>query len=303
MHNGHDHAPSAQGDRRLLAVSLALILAFMAVEVVFAVVASSLALLADAGHMLTDAAALGLALVAAWAAKLPARGRWTFGFGRAEILAAQANGITLALIGVWILFESIRRILEPPEVRGGVVSVVALAGIAVNLGVLALLSRARRDSLNIRGAYLHIATDLAAFAGTAVAGGLILFTGWDRFDPIASLLVGGLMFLASYTLLKESGRIFLEAAPEAAPPAEVGQAIAEHPGVVETHDLHVWTVTSGFPALSAHVLVEPGGDCHRIRLELEGLLQERFGLDHTTLQVEHVGVESGLEIARRARPG
>jgi cobalt-zinc-cadmium efflux system protein len=303
MQHGHDHGPAADADRRLLTVSLALILAFMVVEVVFAVVSSSLALLADAGHMLTDAAALGLALLAAWAAKLPARGRWTFGFGRAEILAAQTNGVTLALIGVWILFEGIRRLLEPPEVRGGVVSIVALAGIAVNLGVLALLSRARRDSLNVRGAYLHIATDLAAFAGTALAGGLILLTGWDRFDPVASLLVAGLMFLASYTLLKESGRIFLEAAPESAPPADVGRAIAEHPGVVETHDLHVWTVTSGFPALSAHVLVEPGGDCHRIRLELENLLRKRFGLDHTTLQVEHVGVQSGLEIARRARPG
>jgi cation diffusion facilitator family transporter len=166
------------------------------------------------------------------------------------------------------------------DVRGGVVSIVALAGIVVNLAVLALLSSARRDSLNIRGAYLHIATDLAAFAGTAVAGGLILLTGWDRFDPVASLLVAGLMFLASYTLLKESGRIFLEAAPESAPPAHVGRAIAGHPGVVEVHDLHVWTVTSGFPALSAHVLVEPGADCHRIRLELES--QSASGSDSTT---------------------
>lgn len=303
MHHGHDHGPAPEDDRRLLAVSLALILAFMVAEVVFAVISSSLALLADAGHMLTDAAALGLALFAAWAVKLPARGRWTFGFGRVEILAAQANGITLVLIGVWILFEGVRRLVEPPDVHGGVVSIVALTGIAVNLAVLALLSRARRDSLNVRGAYLHIATDLAAFAGTALAGGLILLTGWDRFDPVTSLLVAGLMFLAGYSLLKESGRIFLEAAPESAPPADVGRALAGHPGVVEAHDVHVWTVTSGFPALSAHVLVEPRGDCHRIRLELESLLRERFGLDHTTLQVEHVGVQSGLEIARRGRPG
>jgi cobalt-zinc-cadmium efflux system protein len=294
--HGHGHAHGAGGDRKLLALSLGLILAFMAAEVVFGILADSLALLADAGHMLTDAAALALALLAAWAASLPARGRWTFGFGRAEILAAQANGITLVLVGLAILIEGIRRLVDPPEVEGGVVAVVALAGVAVNLAVLGILARATRESLNVRGAYLHIATDLAAFVGTAVAGGLILLTGWDRFDPVTSILVAGLMFAAAYELLKESGRIFLEAAPESAPPAEVGEAIVAHPGVVEAHDVHVWTVTSGFPTLSAHVLVDPGADCHRIRLELERMLRERFEIDHTTLQVEHVGVARGLEI-------
>ena len=179
-----------------------------------------------------------------------------------------------------------------------VVTVVALGGIAVNLIVLWFLSRARRQSLNVRGAYLHITTDLAAFAGTVVAGVLILLTGWDRFDPIASLVVVGLMFYASIELLRESGRIFLEGAPSSAPPTEVGEALAKHPGVVEAHDLHVWTVTSGFPSLSAHVLVQPGADCHRIRLELERMLRERFRIDHSTLQVEHVGAETGLEIRR-----
>jgi cobalt-zinc-cadmium efflux system protein len=297
----HDHHHGVR-DRRLLALALALILAFMAVEVVFGILADSLALLADAGHMLTDAAALALALVAAWAASLPARGRFTFGFARAEILAAQANGITLVLIGVWILYEAVRRLIEPPEVQAGIVTVVALGGIAVNLVVLWFLSRARRQSLNVRGAYLHITTDLAAFAGTVVAGVLILVTGWDRFDPIASLVVVGLMFYASIELLRESGRIFLEGAPSSAPPAEVGEALAKHPGVVEAHDLHVWTVTSGFPSLSAHVLVQPGADCHRIRLELEGMLRERFRIDHSTLQVEHVGAETGLEIRRSGAP-
>jgi cobalt-zinc-cadmium efflux system protein len=292
-HHGH-----GEHDRRLLGVSLALILAFMAAEVVFGILADSLALLADAGHMLTDAAALALALVAAWAASLPARGRFTFGFARAEILAAQANGITLVLIGLWILYEAVRRLIEPPEVQAGVVTIVALGGVAVNLIVLWLLSRARRQSLNVRGAYVHITTDLAAFAGTVVAGVLILLTGWDRFDPIASLVVVGLMFQASVGLLRESGRIFLEGAPASAPPRDVGEALARHPHVVEAHDLHVWTVTSGFPALSAHVLVEPGADCHRIRLELEGMLRDRFGIDHSTLQVEHVGAQSGLEISR-----
>jgi cobalt-zinc-cadmium efflux system protein len=293
----HDHGHGVH-DRRLLGVSLALIVAFMTAEVVFGILADSLALLADAGHMLTDAAALALALVAAWAASLPARDRFTFGFARAEILAAQANGITLVLIGLWILYEAVRRLIEPPEVQAGVVTIVALVGIGVNLVVLWLLSRARRQSLNVRGAYLHITTDLAAFVGTVVAGVLILLTGWDRFDPIASLVVVGLMLYASVGLLRESGRIFLEGAPSSAPPREVGDALAGHAGVVEAHDLHVWTVTSGFPALSAHVLVQPGADCHRIRLELERMLRERFGIDHSTLQVEHVGAQSGLEISR-----
>jgi cobalt-zinc-cadmium efflux system protein len=293
----HVHA-DARSDRRILALSLGLLLAFMVVEVVLGILASSLALLADAGHMLTDAAALGLALFAAWAASLPARGRWTFGFARAEILAAQANGITLVVISLLIVYSAIRRLVDPPEVEGVVVTVVALAGIAVNLVVLGLLARARRQSLNVRGAYLHIATDLAAFVGTAFAGVLILATGWDRFDPLASLFVAALMLAASVTLLRESGRIFLEGAPASASPEDVGPAIVEHAGVVETHDLHVWTVTSGFPALSAHVLVDPGADCHAIRLELETMLHERFGIDHTTLQVEHVAPASGLEISR-----
>ncbi len=304
MHSHPDHtAVSETADRRLLALSLALLLGFMVAEVVFGIVARSLALLADAGHMLTDAAALGLALVAASLAARPAGGRWTFGFGRVEILAAQINGLTLLLFGVWIVYEAIRRLLEPPEVDAGVVAVVAVVGILVNLAVVALLSRARRQSLNVRGAYLHIATDLAAFVGTGVAAVLILLTGWNRLDPIASLLVAGLMFAAAWTLLRESGRIFLEGAPASAAPADVGPAIVGHQGVVETHDLHVWTVTDGFPALSAHVLVQPGADCHRIRLELEALLHERFGIDHTTLQVEHVGTDRGLEITRSGSRG
>lgn len=303
MAHTHVHAhgrPAGVRDRRLLALSLALILAFMAAEVAAGIVASSLALLADAGHMLTDALALGLALFASWAAGRPPRGRWTFGFGRAEILAAQANGITLVLIAVWILYEAARRLASPPEVDAGLVGVVAAVGIVVNLVVVALLVRAGRESLNVRGAFLHIATDLAAFVGTGAAALLIIITGWQRFDPAASLLVAGLMLWAAWSLLKESGRIFLEGAPPSAPPREVGAAIAAHPGVREAHDLHVWTVTSGFPALSAHVLVDPGADCHRIRLELERMVGERFGIDHTTLQVDHVGQASGLAIRHRA---
>jgi cobalt-zinc-cadmium efflux system protein len=301
VHDRHRHdrfADSGAGDRRLLAVSLVLIGGLMAAELAVGIVADSLALLADAGHLLTDAAALALALTASWGAAKPPRGRWTFGFKRGEILAAQLNGLTLLLIAIVVTVEAVRRLVDPLAVDAGPVGIVAAAGIAVNLAVVWLLSRARGESLNLRGAYLHIVTDLAAFAGTGAAAGLILLTGWDRFDPVASLLVAALMLWACYGLLKESGRILLLAAPESAPPEEVGRAIASHPGVVETHDLHVWTVTSGFPALSAHVLVEPGADCHRIRLELERLLHERFDLDHTTLQVDHVGADRGLEIRR-----
>jgi cobalt-zinc-cadmium efflux system protein len=177
---------------------------------------------------------------------------------------------------------------------------VATAGAVVSLVASLVLARASRESLNVRGAFVHIATDVAAFAAAGAAGGLILATGWDRLDPLVSLLVAALMLGAAVSLLRESGRIFLEGAPSSAPPADVGRAIAEHRGVVETHDVHVWTVTSGFPALSAHVLVRPDADCHRIRLELEDLLRERFGIEHSTLQVEHAAVASGLQIERSA---
>lgn len=298
--HGHVHG-RAGGDVRVLGLALAIILVFTAFEIAVGIVAESLALLADAGHMLTDASALVIALVAARAAARPPQGRWTFGFGRAEILAAQANGVALGLVGIWITVEAVRRLIEPREVDAALVLPVALAGIAVTGFVLVLLARAERRSLNIRGAYLHILTDVAAFAGTALSAVLILVTGWNRLDPVASLLVAGLALAASWSLVRESGRIFLEGAPASVPPDEVGEAIVSHPGVVEAHDVHVWTVTSGFPALSAHVLVEPGADCHRIRLELERALRERFAVDHTTLQVDHVGVGSGLAIGPRSQ--
>jgi cobalt-zinc-cadmium efflux system protein len=299
----HDHVHEETGTRRL-ALALGLILALMAGEVVFGAIAGSLALLADAGHMLTDAAALALALGAAAFAGRPARGRWTFGFRRLEILAAHVNGITLLVVGVVIVYTAVRRLADPPDVRGGLVLVVALAGVAVNLVATALLAAPSRRSLNVRGAFLHLATDLAAFAGTAVAGGLILATGWDRFDPIASLVVAALIFWSSWALLRESTRILLEASPEGAEPGEVAEAMLAVPKVVEVHDLHVWTVSSGFPSVSAHVLVELGADCHGIRLELASLLADRFGLSHSTLQVEHVSptVLEGSRLPVVSRP-
>jgi cobalt-zinc-cadmium efflux system protein len=292
-HAAGDRAAVARGqDRRALTIALWLILALMAAEVAAGIVGSSLALLADAGHMLTDAAALAAALVASRLASRPASGRWTFGLARAEILAAQGNGVTLLVVALLIVYSAVRRLVDPPEVHGLLVLSVAVAGIAVNLVATAVLARANRESLNVRGAFLHVATDLAAFVGTALAGALVLATGWNRYDPIAGLLVAALMLRSSWTLLRESGRIFLEGSPEEIDPQDVAAALAGDEEVVEVHDLHVWTVTSGFPALAAHVLVEPGADCHAARRRLDSLLGGRFGLHHTTLQVDHVARRS-----------
>jgi cobalt-zinc-cadmium efflux system protein len=291
MHT-HSHGDSRAQDRRLLAVALLLIAGLMGGEIAAGIVAGSLALLADAGHMLTDAAALAAALVASRLASRPARGAWTFGLGRAEILAALGNGIALLLVGVWIVYGAIRRLVDPPAVHGGIVLVVALVGIVVNLAATVVLSRADRENLNVRGAFLHVATDLAAFAGTAIAGALVLTTGWDRFDPLAGLAVAALCFRSSWSLLRDSGRIFLEGSPVGIDPDEVARTIAGDDEVREVHDLHIWTVTSGFPALAAHVLVSPATDCHNARRRLQKVLHERYQLDHVTLQVDHVAQRS-----------
>jgi cobalt-zinc-cadmium efflux system protein len=290
-------------DRRALTVALLLVVVLMAAEIVAGFLGHSLALLADAGHLLTDAAALGFALVASAMAARPAAGRWTFGYSRLEILAAQANGITLGLIALWVVWSAAHRLVNPHDVRGGLVLLVALGGIVVSVAASVVLARASRESLNVRGAFLHVVTDIAAFGAAAVAGGLILATGWDRFDPIASLAVAALMLWSSVQLLRESTVIFLERAPNDADPEAIGRALVGQEGVVEVHDLHVWTVTSGFPALSAHVLVEPGADCHAARRRLEQLLADNFGLSHTTLQVDHATtrsatVELGEAVAR-----
>jgi cobalt-zinc-cadmium efflux system protein len=305
-HHHHEHLGRAGSDRRALTVALWLILGLMAAEVAFGILSGSLALLADAGHLLTDAGALGFAVFAAALSARPARGRWTYGLARLEILSAQANGITLGVVGVVVAAAAVSRLVSPPEVRGGVVAAVAAAGIVVNVAASAVLARASRESLNVRGAFLHVATDAAAFAGTAVAGLLILWTGWDRFDPIASLLVAALMFWSSASLVRESTRIFMEGAPREIDPEAVGRALAAEPGVVQVHDLHVWEVTSGFPSLSAHVLVETGADCHEARRGLERLLAERFELTHTTLQVDHErsgGLEIGVAVRRETPLG
>jgi cobalt-zinc-cadmium efflux system protein len=293
----HDHSHSfAEADARRLGGAFALIVAFMLVEVVAGVFASSLALISDAGHMLTDAIAVGLALAALRLAERPPAGSFTYGLRRAEILSAQVNGITLLLLGLLITYEGIRRLVSPPEVEGALVVIVAVVGIGVNLLAARLLAGAERRSLNVEGAFLHIVTDLFAFIATAIAGALILFWGLDRADGIASLLIAALMFWAAYGLLRETGRVFMEAAPPGLDPQAIGEALVNEAGVVEVHDLHVWEVTTGMPALSAHMIVRQDADCHEARWRAARLLADRFGVEHSTLQVEHEAEDELLQI-------
>ena len=283
-------------------VALVLLLAFMAAEVVVGILASSLALLADAAHMLTDAGAIALALFAARLARRPPEGGFTFGYRRAEILSAQLNGATLVGLGALIGIEGIRRLVDPPEVEGAAVLIVAVVGIGVNLVATFVLSGANRRSLNVEGAFQHVLNDLFAFVATAVAGAIILLTDFGRADGIAALLVAALMLYSGVGLLRESGRVLLEAAPRDLDPEEIGNALAAERHVVEVHDLHVWEVTSGFPALSAHVTVRSGCDTQAHRRQLAELLRERFGITHSTLQVE-TRHEGPLTIAPLQREG
>jgi cobalt-zinc-cadmium efflux system protein len=267
----------------------------MAAEITVGVLAHSLALLSDAGHMLTDAGAIGFSLLAMRLAARPAVGAMTFGFRRVEILSAQANGVTLVILALFITYEAVRRLFDPPHVRAGLILIVALLGVIVNLAAVWMLSRANRRSLNLEGSFQHMLTDLYGFIGTALAATVILATGFQRADPIVSLLIAALMIRSGYGLLKASGRVFLEAAPLGLDPQAIGAALVAEAGVVEVHDLHVWEVSSGFPALSAHVLVAQASDCHLARRQMQAMLRERFGLEHTTLQVDHA-VSELLEI-------
>jgi cobalt-zinc-cadmium efflux system protein len=285
--HAHGHPRGGGEDARCLGLALALILGFMAAEIAVGILAHSLALLSDAAHMLTDAGALAMSLVVLRLASQPARGNRTFGLRRSEILSAQANGAALLVLAGLIVYGAIRRLVSPPPAGGAAILVVALVGIGVNLLATRQLAGANRESLNVEGSYQHVLNDLFAFIATAVAGGVILATGWVRADAVAALVVAALMLRASWRLLRDSGRVLLDIAPAGLPVDDIGTAMAAHAGVVEVHDLHVWEVTTEFPTLSAHVLVEPGADCHGIRRELESLLRDRFGLEHTTLQVEH----------------
>jgi cobalt-zinc-cadmium efflux system protein len=297
--DSHPHGPAAGADARWLLGALALILAFMAGEVVAGLAAHSLALISDAAHMLTDAASIALVLITARLAARPPAGGYTYGLKRTEILSAQANGITLVLLAIWLGYSAIRRLVTPPAVAGGTVLAVALAGVVVNLAATLLIARAGArgragpQSLNLAGAFRHVVTDLYAFAATAVAGAVIIATGFARADAIATLVVVALMLYAGSGLIKDSGRIFLEAAPADLSPAAVGAAMAARPHVSEVHDLHIWEITSGQPAASAHVLVAPGEDCHAVRADLEAFMSREYGITHATLQVDHAPSPDG----------
>lgn len=303
----HDHGQASGvsgSDARWLSAALAAILAFMAGEIVAGLAAHSLALISDAAHMLTDAASIALVLITARLAARPPAGGYTYGLRRTEIMSAQANGITLVLLAAWLGYSALRRLVTPPPTSGGTVLGVALAGVAVNLAVTLMIARAggrphhgghgdhhvSQQSLNVTGAFKHIVTDLYAFAATAVAGLIIVLTGFARADAIATLIVVALMLHAGAGLIRDSGRIFLEAAPAGLDPAAVGAAMAARPNVTEVHDLHIWEITSGLPAASAHVLVAPGEDCHAVRADLEVFLGSQYGITHATLQVDHAAL-------------
>ena len=287
MGHDHEHRVAGASDRRWLLAALGVVLAFMVAEVIAGLLAHSLALLADAGHMLTDAAALLIAVVASRLAERPARGAYTYGFARVDALSGQANGITLLLLAVWFTVEAITRLVHPSAVHGGTVAVVASVGVAVNLLATWLAGRADRAGLNVRGVLAHLITDLWAFAATFVAGLIIIWTGWRRADPVASLIVAALMAWIGVRLVREAGRIFLEAAPHDVDPQALGADLAGTEGVAQVHDLHVWVLGSRATAMSAHVLVDPPFDCHEVADALRGRLADRYGIEHVTLQVDH----------------
>jgi cobalt-zinc-cadmium efflux system protein len=284
--------------RRALTVALVLTGSYTVVEVVGGVLAGSLALLADAVHMLSDNIALAAALVAARLAAKPATSERTYGYKRAEVLAALANGVLLVALAIWIFVEAVMRLRDPDDVLGGWMLAIALVGLVVNVAAGLVLSGARSSSLSVEAAFRHVFADLLGSVGVAVAAVVILTTGWVEADPLVSMLIGVLVLVSAWSILRDSTEILLESSPRGLDADALGRRLAGAPGVVEVHDLHVWTITSGFPALSAHVLVRPGEDCHGRRRELERLLHDEFGIDHTTLQVDHADEGGLLELGR-----
>lgn len=286
-HAGHSHV-SVTTDRRWLSIALVVIAAFMAAEIAVGAIANSLALISDASHMLTDAAAIVLALVAMRIAARPASSRYTFGLKRAEILSAQVNGMSLLLLAGWLGYEAVGRLISPREVTGWMVIVTGLTGLAVNVVAAWAISKANRASLNIEGAYQHVLMDTLASVAAAVAGAVVLLTGFQQADPIATLFVVALMVKGGWALVLDSARVLLNAAPSGMDTRAIAERLLTVTQVLEVHDLHVWSIGSDQPALSAHVMVAPAADCHAVRMELESMLAERYGITHATLQVDHI---------------
>ena len=280
-------------DASRLRIALALVVTFMAVEIVVGAFARSLALWADAGHLLVDAGAIGGSLWALHVAVRPPTARWTFGLRRAEILAAAANGVALLVVGAVLLVEAVQRLVHPASVRGGAMVVVAAVGVVVNVVAAAVLAPGSARSLNVRGAYLHVLTDVAGLVATALAGVVSLATGWNRADPVATLLVVGLVLVAAWRLLRASGHVLLEGTPEAVDLAELRRHIEALDDVVAVHDLHAWTVTSDLPAVTAHLVVadaclEAGGG-GRLLDRVQACLSSHFDVAHSTFQLEAAG--------------
>lgn len=285
-HDDPFHSHVTTTNRARLWATLLLILGFMVVEVIVGFIAGSVALLADAGHMVIDAAAIALSLVALKYSTRPADGHWTFGFRRLEILAAQINGLTLFALAGGVIVESVRRLAFPSAVEGGSVLFVAAIGAVVNLVALWILSGADRRSLNIEGSFQHVLMDLFGSVAAIVAGAVILWTGFNRADAIAALAVALLMLRSAWRLVGASSRVLMQAAPSGVDPDDVGRDMAGVAGVIQVHDLHVWEVTSGFPTLSAHLVVARTADASSVRRAVEVRLRERYGISHSTLQTD-----------------
>ena len=295
-HHPHGGGATRVADKRALGLAVGVTAVFTIAEVVGGLVTGSLALLADAAHMFSDSVSLGIALLALWLAGRPATAQRTFGFQRAEILAALFNGVTLVAISIWIFYEAYQRLQDPPEILGGWVLAVAILGLVANLAAAGILMRSQAESLNVSAAFRHVLADLAGSVGVIVAALIILLTGWRYADPLVSVLIGLLVLASSWSILRDAGRILLEVAPAGLDAGQVGRRMAATPGVREVHDLHVWTITSGFPALAAHVLVGDGDDCHGVRRQLERVLHDEFEIHHTTLQVDHETAGELLEL-------
>ena len=294
-HHAHDHRSAS---RRALLWVLGLTLAFTAVEIAGGIWTDSLALLADAGHMVSDNVAIVLALVAVTLARRPSTPTRSFGLQRAEILAAFVNGLTLVLVSGWIVWEAVQRLDDTPEILGGWMLVVALAGLLVNVLAATILIRAGRESLNVEAALRHVFADLLGSGAVLVAALVIVTTGWTLVDPLVSIGIALLIVASAWGVLRDSTSILMEATPSGIDAEAVATTIVDVDGVTSVHDLHVWRITSGFDALAAHVLVGRGEDCHGLRREIEAVLRDRFGITHTTLQVDHDASDALIELER-----
>src|SRR3954469_5797242 len=300
MHD-HDHAHGLgrRGNRRKMTAALGINVVLLVAGVVGALVFGSVALLADAGHVLSDVGAIALGLLAAAVATRPARGRRTFGLHRGEILAALVNGLLLVAVSVAVFVEAIGRLTDPPSVDATGVLLIGLLGLAGNAAATVVLLAGDRQDLNLEGVLRHSAADALGSLGVVVSAVIVLATGWRYADPIAGLLIGVLVLVGSYGLVRDAFDVLMEAAPAGIDVEEGGKAMAAVPGVREVHDLHVWTVTSGFPALAAHIRTDPSDDLDEVRSRVEAVLHERFEIQHTTLQIM---AERLLEIEDRRGP-